>query len=76
MLPRLTRKALLGIFMTMLEHAEKWRDLRKEFNIGILALVPRGVNAWFGGLLFRDLPIYLRLIAAISPIRVNMAGDD
>jgi hypothetical protein len=39
----------------------------------MLALVPWGANWWFEKLPFKDLPIYLRLIAAVNPVAVGMA---
>jgi len=40
----------------------------------MLALVPQGANSWFEKLPFKDLPVYLRLVAAVNPVAVDMAG--
>lgn len=39
----------------------------------MLALVPYGANTWFEKLPFKDLPLYLRLVAAVNPIAIDMA---
>lgn len=72
--PRSCDKSLGRKFSTTLEHAEKWYALREEFSIGMLALVPRGANTWFERLPFKDLPLYLRLVAEVNPTAVDMAG--
>ncbi|KAH6676005.1 hypothetical protein B0J14DRAFT_692295 [Halenospora varia] len=71
--PRSFNKSLARKFTTTLEHAERWHALREKFSIGVLALVPRGANSWFEKLPFKDLLIYLRLIAAVNPVAVGMA---
>jgi hypothetical protein len=71
--PRSYNKGLARKFKTTLEHAEKWHALREEFGIGLLALVPRGANTWFERLPFKDLPVYLRLVAEVNPVAMNMA---
>lgn len=71
--PRSYNKGLARKFGTTLEHAEKWHALREEFGIGMLALVPRGANTWFERLPFKDLPVYLRLVAEVNPVAMNMA---
>lgn len=71
--PRLNNKSLTRKFKSTLEHAEKWHALREEFGIGMLALVPYGANTWFEKLPFKDLPLYLRLVAAVNPIAIDMA---
>lgn len=71
--PRSYDKGLGRKFSTTLEHAEKWHALREEFSIGMLALVPRGANTWFERLPFKDLPLYLRLVAEVNPVAMNMA---
>lgn len=72
--PRSYNKSLARKFKVTLEHAEKWHSLQEEFSIGMLALVPRGANSWFEKLPFKDLPVYLRLVAAVNPVAVDMAG--
>jgi hypothetical protein len=71
--PRSYNKSLGRKFSTTLEHAEKWHALREEFSIGMFALVPRGANTWFERLPFKDLPLYLRLVAEVNPVAMNMA---
>ena len=71
--PRSYNKSLGRKFSTRLEHAEKWHALREAFSIGMLALVPRGANTWFERLPFKDLPLYLRLVAEVNPAAMKMA---
>ena len=71
--PDLRDKWLARKFSKTLEYAEKWHTLREKFSIGMLALVPRGADWWFEKLPFKDLPIYLRIIAAVDPVAVGMA---
>jgi hypothetical protein len=39
----------------------------------MLALVPWGANTWFERLPFKDLPVYLCLVAEVNPVAMNMA---
>ena len=71
--PRSYNKGLGRKFSTTLEHTKKWYALREEFSIRILTLIPQGANTWFKRLLFKDLPLYLRLIAEVNLVTINIA---
>lgn len=72
--PRSCNKSLSRKFSSTLEHAAKWHALRAEFGFGMLPLVPRGANSWLETLPFEAVPIYLRLVTAVNPVAVAMAG--
>jgi hypothetical protein len=70
--PRSSVTSLDRTFRTTLAHAEKWHNLREEFSIGILALVPPGANTWFEKLPLKDLSVFLYLVRAVNPTAVLM----
>jgi len=70
--PRSSATSLDRTFQTIVAYAEKWYDLREEFSIGMLALLPQGANTWFEKLPRKDLPIYFLLVRAVNPMAVMM----